>query len=77
MGQPAEVLAAGPWPIGALFLSLVKISWSMPSFAQLTSDMGTTYSLTTYSPKLIKQVLHEGKRVSCILCRQCRKRCSW
>eukprot|EP00959_Pyramimonas_sp_CCMP1952_P317238 6639623-Pyramimonas_sp.AAC.1 len=32
----------------------------MPNYAQVVSDLGVPYSLTTSSPKLIKNLLREG-----------------
>eukprot|EP00959_Pyramimonas_sp_CCMP1952_P042224 883118-Pyramimonas_sp.AAC.1 len=32
----------------------------MPSYAQVTNDLGVTFSLTTSSPKLIKTLLREA-----------------
>ena len=43
-----------------MYLSLLRIGWAMPNFAQLQSDLGTSYSLTTTSPKLVKMLLREG-----------------
>ncbi|CAK0844078.1 unnamed protein product [Prorocentrum cordatum] len=47
-------------PIGAMFLSLKRIGWSMPSYAQMTNDLGVTFSLATSSPRLIKNLLREA-----------------